>query len=100
MPDEPNIPDNPGASPLGGTPLFAANEKITKINVADEIKNVIGQYRAANLLAAGETSLHYIVLVGGDDVVPFFRYPDDGGLANENEYYPPLEDKSAANAPA
>ena len=38
MPDEnePNTPNNP---PPSATPLFAANEKIAKINVAEEIKN-------------------------------------------------------------
>jgi DNA gyrase subunit A len=51
MPDDPNIPDNPGVSPLGGTPLFAANEKITKINVADEIKNSFLDYSMSVIIS-------------------------------------------------
>ncbi len=43
MPDDTNSPDSPpdsGSSPgFGGTAAYAANEKIAKINVADEIKN-------------------------------------------------------------
>src|SRR5512141_1472644 len=38
MPSE-SGPNNPNELPVSNTPLFAATEKITKINVADEIKN-------------------------------------------------------------
>src|SRR5213593_4321941 len=38
-PDAPETPGDSGPSALSGTPLYSANEKITKINVADEIKN-------------------------------------------------------------
>ena len=41
MPDD---NDNIPHSPHGSTPLFAANEKIAKINVADEIKNSFLDY--------------------------------------------------------
>src|SRR2546423_11712013 len=49
MADEPkdsNDPKEPNdkGSALGGTPLFAASEKIEKINVADEIKNSFLDY--------------------------------------------------------
>ncbi len=49
MPDdiEPNEPNGtPETPPDGGgsTPLFAANEKIAKVNVADEIKNSFLDY--------------------------------------------------------
>src|SRR3954462_8810409 len=43
MPDS-NEPKPPGDLPVGNTPLFAANEKIAKINVADEIKNSFLDY--------------------------------------------------------
>ncbi len=46
-PNEPAAPDEPNESndsPAGSTPLFAANEKIAKINVADEIKNSFLDY--------------------------------------------------------
>src|SRR5580698_6471556 len=40
MPDE----KDDSSLPVGNTPLFAANEKIAKINVADEIKNSFLDY--------------------------------------------------------
>jgi DNA gyrase subunit A len=55
MPDEPNSPDTPTTPPatdaLGGTPLYAANEKITKINVADEIKNSFLDYSMSVIIS-------------------------------------------------
>src|SRR5580692_8282468 len=54
MPDseEPKEPKNPeGQLPVGGTPLFAANEKIEKINVADEIKNSFLDYSMSVIIS-------------------------------------------------
>src|SRR5215510_9325912 len=54
MPDDttpPETPDNGGNSALGGTPLFAANEKISKINVADEIKNSFLDYSMSVIIS-------------------------------------------------
>jgi DNA gyrase subunit A len=57
MPDNNDTPDNsqttpPAApSPFGGTPLFAANEKIDKINVADEIKNSFLDYSMSVIIS-------------------------------------------------
>jgi DNA gyrase subunit A len=50
-PETPETPGNGGASPLGGTPLYAANEKITKINVADEIKNSFLDYSMSVIIS-------------------------------------------------
>ena len=36
-------------------------------------------------------SLEYVVLVGGDSVIPFFRYPDPALLGNEKLYVPPVD---------
>ena len=36
MPD----PNDPNDSPISNTPLFAPNEKIANVNVAEEIKNL------------------------------------------------------------
>jgi DNA gyrase subunit A len=47
MPD-PKDPNNP---PMSGTPLFAANEKIEKINVADEIKNSFLDYSMSVIIS-------------------------------------------------
>ena len=58
---------------------------------------MINVYRAA-AAAGGATTLQYIVLVGGDYEIPFFRFPDVAGLASENEYVPPVADSSASQA--
>src|SRR5262245_22297418 len=46
MPDD-NTTDSPGNS----TPLFAANEKIAKINVAEEIKNSFLDYSMSVIIS-------------------------------------------------
>jgi len=53
MPDEPgqNPPDEQNQLPVGSTPLFAANEKIEKINVADEIKNSFLDYSMSVIIS-------------------------------------------------
>src|SRR6266496_3580482 len=53
MPD-PTDPTNPPESndlPVSNTPLFAANEKIAKINVADEIKNSFLDYSMSVIIS-------------------------------------------------
>jgi DNA gyrase subunit A len=53
MPDteEPNQPNESHESQFGSTPLFAANEKIAKINVADEIKNSFLDYSMSVIIS-------------------------------------------------
>src|SRR5688572_30053762 len=56
MADEPNPPqpaDNPPGNvlPVSNTPLFAANEKVEKINVADEIKNSFLDYSMSVIIS-------------------------------------------------
>jgi DNA gyrase subunit A len=53
MPDEPgqNEPNEKNQLPVGSTPLFAANEKIQKINVADEIKNSFLDYSMSVIIS-------------------------------------------------
>ena len=50
MPDS-NEPNPPEDLPVGNTPLFAANEKIEKINVADEIKNSFLDYSMSVIIS-------------------------------------------------
>ena len=59
--------------------------------VADAIKTVVDRYRLVN-------PLEYIVLIGSDDVIPFFRHPDQALLASERNYVPPVRDSSASQA--
>ena len=47
MPDS----NEPNDLPVSSTPLFAANEKITKINVADEIKNSFLDYSMSVIIS-------------------------------------------------
>jgi DNA gyrase subunit A len=50
MPDE-NKSKDPNDLPVSNTPLFAANEKIAKINVADEIKNSFLDYSMSVIIS-------------------------------------------------
>jgi hypothetical protein len=65
--------------------------------VANEIKRVIDAYRAANT-SGSATTLQYIVLAGGADVIPFFQVQDVAGLANEREYVVPVAPSTASEA--
>ncbi|HXF61754.1 MAG TPA: C25 family cysteine peptidase, partial [Caldilineaceae bacterium] len=59
--------------------------------VAESIKAVVNAYRAIN-------PLEYLVLVGNDDVIPFFRYPDNALLGHESNYVPPVGDVTPSQA--
>lgn len=49
-PKDPNVGSERGDA-LGGTPLFAASEKVDKINVADEIKNSFLDYSMSVIIS-------------------------------------------------
>ncbi|MCP5009815.1 MAG: hypothetical protein GY942_07555, partial [Aestuariibacter sp.] len=59
--------------------------------VAYAIKDVVDAYRDTN-------PIENIVVVGNDDMIPFFRYRDGGLLANEDGFVPPVEDATASQA--
>jgi CSLREA domain-containing protein len=59
--------------------------------VAYAIKDIVDRYRAVN-------PLEYVVIVGNDNVIPFFRHPDQALLANEKNYVPPVSDRTASQA--
>ncbi len=59
--------------------------------VAEAVKAVSDRYW-------DENPLEYIVIVGNDDVIPFFRHPDEAMLANESGYVPPVRDNTASQA--
>src|SRR5512137_168872 len=48
---EPTDSNPPSPAPASGAPLFAANEKIAKINVADEIKNSFLDYSMSVIIS-------------------------------------------------
>ncbi|MFO1395520.1 MAG: choice-of-anchor C family protein [Burkholderiales bacterium] len=59
--------------------------------VAAEIKSIVDAYLATN-------PLRYIVIVGNDDAIPFFRHPDQTLLGQESGYVPPVSSSSASEA--
>ncbi|MCC6905763.1 MAG: tandem-95 repeat protein [Anaerolineae bacterium] len=59
--------------------------------VADEIKGIVDRYRALN-------PLEYVVIVGNDDVIPFYRYPDNALLGPESQFVPPVSNFNASRA--
>ena len=63
-----------------------------KNQVARLIKDIVSAYRAA------KPELQYAVIVGNDEVVPFFRHPDRALLANEKNYNPPVLNTTASHA--
>ncbi len=60
--------------------------------VAGAIKDIVTAYRASN------PQLAYVVIVGPDGVIPFFRYPDDSLLGPESDYVPPVGSDTASEA--
>jgi hypothetical protein len=59
--------------------------------VAGAIKDHVDAYRELN-------PLRYVVVVGNDSVIPFFRYPDQALLGPESDYVPPVLATSASEA--
>ena len=58
---------------------------------ASAIKRIVDAYRKTN-------PIEYVVVVGDDSVVPFFRYADPALLGNETLYSPPVKDDTASQA--
>ena len=58
--------------------------------VADAIKTIVDDWR--------NTNSKYVVIAGGDDVIPFFRYQDVSGLGPESQFEPPLLPDTPAGA--
>ena len=59
--------------------------------VAESIKAIVDAYRGVN-------PLEYVVIVGGDNMIPFFRYPDNALLGPESDYFPPVLDVTSSQA--
>ena len=58
--------------------------------VAEEIKGIVDTYRA--------NPLQYVVIVGNDDAIPFFRSPDQSAIGQESGYVPPVQSNSPSEA--
>ncbi len=59
--------------------------------VAEAIRGIVQRSRTGN-------ALEYLVLVGNDSVLPFFRHPDEALLGPEQDYIPPVFEFSASQA--
>ncbi|WP_298135252.1 Ig-like domain repeat protein [Micropruina sp.] len=60
--------------------------------VAEAARDIVNSYRDSS------GTLQYVVIVGDDSVVPFFRYPDAAGLGPESDYSPPVSTDTASEA--
>ena len=60
--------------------------------LADGLKAIIDSYRPTS------PTLKYVVLVGGDSTIPFFRYPDTAELGAESTFFPPVQTTSPSEA--
>ena len=59
--------------------------------LAGTIKELVDLYREGN-------PLQYVVLVGSDQVIPFFRHADNALLGNEKNYVPPVLENTPSQA--
>ena len=66
--------------------------------VAQEIKSIVDSYRATAADPDATETLRYVTILGGDTVVPFFRYPDQSLLGQESGYFPPTKSDSISEA--
>ncbi|MDM8519868.1 Ig-like domain-containing protein, partial [Anaerolineales bacterium HSG6] len=57
--------------------------------VAGYLKTIIDDYKTLN-------PLEYVVLVGSDDVIPFFRYADNALMGPEQNFVPPFKDENSS----
>ncbi len=60
---------------------------------AEAVRGIVSLYRNAP-----NSALKYIVVVGDDHDIPFFRYPDASGLGTESNYVPPVADNTPSQA--
>lgn len=59
--------------------------------LAEAIRSIVLRSRIGN-------ALEYLVLLGGDSVIPYFRHPDEAMLGPEEDYIPPVLEFSASQA--
>ncbi|MCB0085668.1 MAG: hypothetical protein KDE47_32220, partial [Caldilineaceae bacterium] len=59
---------------------------------AYEVRDIIQRYWDNN------RQLAYVVLVGNDAIIPFFRYPDSAPVSPESDFEPPVLDGSISEA--
>lgn len=60
--------------------------------VAEAIRDIVIRYRDQN------PSLESVMVLGNDDIIPYFRHPDTAGLASEQNFIVPVLDQTASQA--
>ncbi len=80
--------------------LQALNAQADRMTGCPYAKNLVAQELRAIVNSYRDTSdtLKYVVIAGGDNVVPFFRSADAAGLGPEQNYVPPVADPTASQA--
>ena len=61
--------------------------------VAQAIKDIVDGYATQD-----NSNLQNVVIIGSDEIIPFFRYPDQALLGNEFDYQPPVADPTSSQA--
>jgi uncharacterized delta-60 repeat protein len=87
------VVDVAGDARVGALKQQAANNPacpFAKNLVAQEIKGIVDTY--------ARNELRYVVIIGNDDTIPFFRSPDTSGLGDESGYVPPVQSNSTSEA--
>ena len=87
------------APPAASWSTSPTTRRIDLLNAQADLTDNKACVYAKNLVASGirdivrsysNPNLKYVVLVGGDSSVPFFRYPDPADLAPESWFIPPV----------
>ena len=87
-----DLADHPVVQSLSSQADTRASCPFAKNLVASAIKRIVDAYRKKY------PSIQYAVLVGDDNVIPFFRYPDPALMGNETLYVPPVRDDTTSQA--
>ncbi len=81
------------------TTVFDANVQADNFPACPFAKNLVARsVKQVVDLYWDDNPLQYVVVVGNDNVIPFFRHPDQALLANERNYAPPVLDNTASQA--
>ena len=78
-----------------------ANVEAARTQVANNAACPFAKTQLAEKIKAlyrNVTGVQYIVIIGNDDAVPFFRSPDNAPLGPESNYEPPVLDNSPLQA--
>ncbi len=83
----------------GDAAVLAANSQADAHPACPSAKNLVANAIRDIVIRAGQKySLEYVVIIGDDSVIPFFRHPDESLLASEQNFVPPVIDSSPSQA--